>query len=134
MGSGNKKITALKNQFLSVDSVNALMESIDLPAIEIINYPVRIEKKDGSYTTVKPFADNRVSFSVDNNYGEMLRTYCNEERKPSKNKSYAKSQNVLISKYSDEDGNEFTESEFNAFPVLNVVKHIAILTTDVASS
>ena len=134
LGSGNKKITALKNQFLSVEAVNALMESIDLPMIEIINYSIAIEKKDGSRTSVRPFADNRVSFSVDNNYGDMLRTYCNEERKPNKAKSYAKSQNVLISKYADQDGNEYTESEFNAFPVLNVVKHIAILTTDVAES
>lgn len=130
MGSGSKKITTLKNHFLSVDSVNALLESVGLPSIEIIDYPIQIEGKDGSYTTVRPFADNRVSFSVDNNYGEMMRTYSNEERIPNKTKSYAKAENVLISKYSDLDGNEFTESDFNAFPVLNKANQIAILKTD----
>lgn len=130
MGAGKNKITALKNQFLSVDSVNGLLEAIGLPMIEIIDYPIQIEGKDGTYTTVRPFADNRVSFSVDNNYGEMYRTYSNEERSPNKVKSYAKAENVLISKYGDMDGNEYTESEFNAFPVLNKVNSIAILKTD----
>ena len=130
LGSGSKKITALKNQFLSVDSVNALMESIDLPMIEIMKDVVYIEGKDGESTGIRPFADNRVSFSADNNYGEMLRTYSNEERNPNKIKSYAKAENVLISKYMDNDGNEVTESEFNAFPVINKLKHIAILKTD----
>ena len=64
----------------------------------------------------------------------MYRTYCNEERKPNKVKSYAKSENVLVSKYADLDGNEFTEGEFNAFPVLNKVNHIAILKTDVSDA
>ena len=126
-------VTEIKNSFLGVDRVNEFMVSIDLPTIEIINVPITIEKKDGTYTTIRPFADNRVSFSVDNNYGEMYRTYANEERMPNKTKAYANAMNVLISKFSDQDGNEFTEGEFNAFPVLNKTNSIAILKTDVAS-
>lgn len=126
-------ITEIKNQFLGVTSVNAALMSMDLPEVEIIDYPISVEAKDGSYTIVKPFADHRVSFSVDNNYGTMFRTYANEERSPNPVKSYAKAMNVLLSKYQDMDGNEFTESEFSAFPVLNVANKIAILKTDATS-
>lgn len=131
MQMGN--VTEIANNFLGVEKVNQFMEAVDLPTIEIINHPITIEAKDGSYSTIRPFADNRVSFSVDNNYGDMFRTYANEERLPNKSKSYAKALNVLISKYSDADGNEFTEGEFNAFPVLNKVNSIAILKTDATS-
>jgi hypothetical protein len=126
-------VKAEKPNLLGVNNVNLFLEAIDLPTIELINYPVSIEKKDGTYTTVRPFADNRVSFSVDNNYGEMVRTYSNQERSPNKMKSYANSLNVLIAKYQDLEGNEITENEFNAFPVLNKANSMAILTTDVAA-
>lgn len=122
-----------KNQFLGKDHVNAFMASIDLPTIELINNSISVEKKDGTYTAIRPFADNRVSFSVDNNYGDVFRTYSNEQRKPNKMKSYATSMDVLISKYADLDGNEFTEGELNAFPVINKANSIAILKTDVAT-
>lgn len=124
--------TEIKNNFLGVEKVNDFLTSVDLPTIEIINYPIMVENKDGSYTTIRPFADNRVSFSVDNNYGDMYRTYANESRLPNKSKTYSTAMDVLISKYSDNDGNEFTEGELNAFPVLNKVNSISILKTDVA--
>lgn len=130
---GEKTVKVNSSQFLGVDDVNLFLESIDLPAIEIINTPISVEKKDGTYTTVRPFADNRVSFSVDNNYGDVFRTYANEQRLPNKVKTYADSMNVLLSKYSDMDGNEFTEGELNAFPVLNKANSIAIMKTDVAT-
>jgi len=128
-----KTVTVNSNQFLGVNDINLFLESVDLPMIEIINAPVTIEAKDGTYTTIRPFADNRVSFSVDNNYGDLLRTYANEQRRPNKVKTYATSMNVLLSKYSDMDGNEFTEGELSAFPVLNKANSIAIMKTDVTS-
>lgn len=130
----SKTVTVNSNQFLGVNDVNLFLESVDLPMIEIINQPITVEAKDGSYSTIRPFADNRVSFSVDNNYGEVYRTYANEQRIPNKVKTYATSNNVLLSKYSDLDGNEFTEGELNAFPVLNKANSIAILKTNVATT
>ena len=129
----DKVVTVKSAKFLGVKDVNDLLESVDLPLIEIINAPVTIETKAGTYTTIRPFADNRVSFSVDNNYGDVLRTYANEQRIPNKVKTYATSMNVLLSKYSDMDGNEFTEGELSAFPVLNKANSIAILKTDVTA-
>lgn len=131
--AGDKKMTDINQVFIGVNNVNVFLSAIGLPTIEIIDTPINIEAKDGTYSTVTPFADGRVSFSLDNNYGEMFRTYSNEERSPIAGRSYAKSQNVLISKYQDGDGNEFTQSEFIAIPVINKANSLAILKTDATS-
>jgi hypothetical protein len=131
---GDTVVQVSNNQFLRLEKVNVFLESVDLPMIEIVNDPFTVEAKDGTTSVIRPFADNRVSFSVDNDYGELYWTYANESRSPNKVKTYATSNNVLISKYMDVDGNEFTEGEFTAFPVLNKVKQIAIMQTDVATS
>jgi hypothetical protein len=133
MEVGAKKLTSIKNNIIGVDNVNVFFSSIGLPTVEIIDTPINIQAKDGSTSVVTPFADGRVSFSVDNNYGELFRTYSNEERSPIAGRSYAKSQNVLISKYQDGDGNEFTQSEFIAIPVIDKANSIAIMVTDATS-
>lgn len=127
------QFTNVSNILLAPETVTALFRGVGLPAIEIIDYPIQIEKADGTYATVLPFADGRVSFRVDNNVGELLYTYANEQRRPVAGKSYATAMNVLVSKFSDNDGNEFTEGEFNAFPVLNAVNTMSILKTDALS-
>lgn len=126
-------VTEINNQFLGLNTVNQFLQAIDLPIIELVTDPFTIEAKDGTTSTIRPFADNRVSFSTDNDYGELYYTYANEQRMPNKVKTYATSKNVLISKYMDMDGNEFTEGELSAFPVINKVKQMAILQTDVTS-
>lgn len=123
-------ITEISNNFLGVNTVNTFLTAIDMPVIEIVNDPFTVEAKDGSVSTIRPFADDRVSFSVDNDYGQLYYTYANESRMPNKTKTYATSNNVLISKYMDNDGNEFTEGELTAFPVISKVKQIAIMETD----
>ncbi len=125
--------TQISSVLLSAETVNALFRGVGLPVIEVIDYPVQVEKKDGTYTTVLPFANGRVTFVVSDNLGELLYSYANEERRPVAGKSYAKAMNVLISKFSDNDGNEFTEGEFNAFPVINAASTMAILKTDATS-
>lgn len=125
--------TQVSNILLSVDTVNALFRGVGLPTIELIDYPVQVEKADGTYTTILPFANDRVSFRVDDNVGELLYTYANEQRRPVAGKSYATAMNVLVSKYSDNDGNEFTEGEFNAFPVINAASTMSIIKTDATS-
>lgn len=125
--------TQVSNVLLAPETVSVLFRGVGLPEIEIIDYPVQVEKKDGTYTTILPFADNRVTFAIDNNFGQMLYTYANEERRPSAGKSYSKAMNVLLSKFSDNDGNEFTEGEFNAFPVINAANTMSIMKTDSTS-
>ena len=122
--------TLVSNALLGVDTVNGLFSGVGFPKIELIDYPVPVEKADGTYTTVLPFANDRVSFRVDDNVGELLYTYANEQRRPVAGKSYATAMNVLVSKYSDNDGNEFTEGEFNAFPVINAASTMSIMKTD----
>jgi hypothetical protein len=125
--------TAINNAFLGEGSVNIAMVAMGLPMIEIMEDSIDIELKDGSTSSILPFADGRVTFSPDNNYGQLLYSYANEQRRPVAGKTYAVAQNVLISKYQDNDGQEFTESEFNAFPVLNAANHLDILVTDALS-
>ena len=131
--SGLNKTELNNNQFMTVANVNQVMQSLELPTLEIIERSYFVEGKDGTRTAIKPFADNRVSFSIDNQYGQVIRTYANEDRSPIANKSYSTAMNVLLSKYKDMDGNEFTESEFNAIPVLNKANQMAILKTDSTS-
>jgi hypothetical protein len=126
--------TQVSNVLLAPETVTALFRGVGLPAIEIIDYPVQVEAKDGSYSTVLPFADNRVTFSVSDNFGELLYSYANEQRRPVAGKSYATALNVLVSKFSDNDGNEFTEGEFNAFPVINAANTMNILVTNATSA
>jgi hypothetical protein len=125
--------TEVSNVLLAPETVTVLFRGVGLPAIEIIDYPVQIEKADGTFATILPFADNRVTFSIDNNFGEMLYTYANEQRRPVAGKSYSTAMNVLLSKFSDNDGNEFTEGEFNAFPVISAANTMSILKTDATS-
>lgn len=134
VSGGTVKGTTVANAFFGVERVNEYFETIDLPMIEIIDKKVVIEAVDGTRSTIKPFADNRVSFSVGNDYGKMVYTYANEEELPIPGKTYAKSNNVLISKYRDNNGSEYTESEFNAFPVINKANEMQIMITDVAAS
>lgn len=125
--------TQISNVLLAPETVTALFRGVGLPAIEIIDYPVQVEGKDGAFTTVLPFADHRVTFVVSDNIGELLYSYANEQRRPVAGKSYATALNVLVSKFSDNDGNEFTEGEFNAFPVINAAKTMNILHTNATS-
>jgi hypothetical protein len=125
--------TEINNAFLQVDTVSRFLVSIGLPAIELMDDPISVEKKDGTYETILPFADNRVTFTVDNNFGDMIRTYANEEQLPEPGKSYALANSVHIAKYR-KDGSEFTESEFNAFPVINIANSMMILATDETSA
>ncbi len=122
--------TEVSNAFIAPETVTQLFRGVGLPAIELIDYPVQVEGKDGAYTTILPFADDRVTFVVDDNLGDLLYSYANEQRRPVDGKSYATALNVLVSKFSDNDGNEFTEGEFNAFPVINAASSMSILKTD----
>ena len=124
------QFTQVSNILLAPETVSVLFRGVGLPAIEIIDDPIQVEKADGTYATILPFADGRVNFRVDNNVGELLYTYANEQRRPVAGKSYATAMNVLVSKYSDNDGNEFTEGEFNAFPVINAASTMSIMKTD----
>jgi hypothetical protein len=125
--------TEINNGLLSTDSINAVLLGVGLPRVELMDDSITVEAKDGSYSVVTPFADNRICFTVDNNFGEMIRTYANEEQLPEAGKSYSKVNNVSISKYR-KDGAEFTESEFNAFPVINIANSMMILATDETSA
>ena len=123
----------INNGLLATESVNTFLKSVGLPTIELMDDAITIEKKDGTTSVVLPFADNRVTFTVDNNFGDMIRTFANEEQLPEAGKSYALAENVHIAKYRKE-GSEFTESEFNAFPVINIANSMMILATDETSA
>lgn len=124
--------TLISNVLIGLPTTNALFQSIGFPEIELIDIPINVENADGTMTVVMPFADHRVTFSVSNTFGQVKRTYADEQRNPTIGKIGGAVMDVWVSKYRDNDGNEFTESEFNAFPVITTATSLDILITDTA--
>lgn len=122
--SPTKTVTLSNQNIITLESVNVYLEGIGLPQIELVEDIVRY--KDG--TGFKPFVDDRVLFSVDNNMGNMMWTYANEERLPEKTKVYAKADKTLISSYL-KDGGRFIEYELNAIPAFGRTDFMYILNT-----
>ena len=125
--------TQIANGLLSNETISAVLVGVGLPAIELMDDPITIENKDGSTSDILPFVDNRICFTVNNDFGQMFRTFANEEESPEPGKTYSLVDGVSISKYK-KDGNEFTESEFNAFPVINIANSMMILATNETSA
>lgn len=122
-------MTTPKFPIIGLDMVNAFFSAGDLPMIEIVNDKVGVQGKDGSITTIRPFADNRVTFVTSDDLVTVQYTYAEEQVTPDAEKVYTTSNNVMISAW-NKAGGRFFESEFNAFPILNYAKEMVILKTD----
>ena len=124
--SGGKMLRTVTDGAIGVDEVNIYLTSKRLPIINIEDTPVTT---DAGITY--PFIDDRICFSETLNMGNLYWTNAMEAKEGRKNpnKSYALSDLVLISKYSD-GTSEITENELNAMPIFSQLNKMLIVNTD----
>jgi hypothetical protein len=116
----------------TLDKVNEFLAANRMPIIEIVDVSIGIEK-DGVITASNPFSATNAVFIPSGPLGEIKNAFAIEDLKPVPNISYAKLKNATISKWSsNEPWQEFTKAEFNAFPVIEAIDGVWLLSTTVA--
>lgn len=121
-----------KNQLVNptIAQINEYLVATMLPEIEIINNVVGIEK-DGIITSTRPFNDASVVFIPDGKLGVIHNSVAIEKMRPVEGVAYADYNYSLISKWSEnEPFGEWTKAELNAFPGIETINGIFILTTE----
>lgn len=95
----------------------------------IVDSSFRIEKPDGSYTSVKPWAEANIVGLPGENVGRLVYGTLAEETNPVAGVNYQKSgSHILVAKYSKTDPlKEFTTAQALALPVIDGVDGIYIL-------
>lgn len=116
----------------TLDKVNEFLAANRYPSIEIVDVSIGIEK-DGVITTSNPFSSTNAVFVPAGPLGEIKNAFSIEQLKPVANISYATFKSALISKWgSNEPWQELTKAEFNAYPVIEQIEGIWLLSTTVA--
>lgn len=116
------------NLIPTLDNVNAFLTAQLWPMIEIVESSVGVEK-DGVISTIKPFNANSVSFIPDGNLGTIKNAVSIEQLRPVTNVTYGNYNGALISKWQENNPfAEWTAVELNAFPALEAIDAIYILT------
>jgi hypothetical protein len=116
----------------TLDNVNEFLAANRYPIIEIVDVSIGIEK-DGVITASNPFSSTNAVFIPDGPLGEVKNAFSIEQLKPVDKISYATFKNALISKWGEnEPWQEFTKGEFNAFPVIESINFMWLLSTTVA--
>jgi hypothetical protein len=114
----------------TLDQINTFLTANMLPTIEIVDVVTAIES-DGVPTVLRPFKASSVSFIPDGKLGVIKNAIGIEELRPVESVVYAKSNNVLISKWaSNNPFNEWTKGSLNAFPAISSIDSIYILDTN----
>lgn len=102
---------------VTLDAVNAGLRAQDLPQIILVNTRVTIEDAQHNLTTTNPWSDTYVTFIPDMKVGDFLYGPIAEETNPPEQVIQSKTNNVLVSKWSDVDPVvEVTKGESNCFP------------------
>jgi hypothetical protein len=126
LGKSNNKVLPTLN------AVDEFMTEHRLPVIEIVDKSIGIEK-DGVISTIRPFADANVALVPAGKLGTIHNALAMEEFMPVAKVSYGKFKNGLISKWQEnEPWAEFTKGELNAFPGLDAIDQIHLISTTVA--
>lgn len=121
LGKANNKVIP------TLDTVNDFLRGLKLPEIEIVNKPIGIEK-NGVISTIYPFAETVAVFVPAGKLGKIKNATAVEEYKKVEKVSYAKFNSALISKWQEnEPWAEYTKSEINAFPAIEAIDGIHIL-------
>lgn len=116
----------------TLDVVNDFLQKQMLPIIEIVDVTIGVEK-DGVIGTIRPFKDENVAFVPVGKIGTIHNALSVEQLKPVEKVSYASYKNGLISKWQEnEPWQEFTKGEINAFPGIDSIDSIALLSTNKA--
>ncbi len=98
----------------------------------IVKSSIRIEKPDGSFDSVKPFAEDNVVATPTENVGRLVYGTLAEETNPVEGVTYEKSGSyILVSEFSNNEPlEEYTASQAICLPVIDGVDEIYILHTD----
>lgn len=108
--------------------INNLLEANGWPIIEVVNQVIGVES-DGVITATRPWNDNNVSFIPDGKLGVIKNSIAIEQFKPVEHVSYATYNKALIGKWCENDPfQEYTGVELNAFPAMEMINSIFILT------
>lgn len=114
----------------TLDKVNEYLTANLLPVIEIVDEVIGVEK-DGVISPIRPFSDANISFIPSGQLGMIKNALCIEQMMPVEKVNYATYNHALLSKYSENDPwAEFTSVELNAFPALEAIDNIFLLTID----
>lgn len=117
---------------VTLENVNKIMEANMWPVIEIVDEAIGVES-DGAISTIRPFADANVAFIPDGQLGTIKNTIAIEQIRPVEKVDYATYQRVLVSKWSETDPfGEWTKGYLNAFPALEAIDSIYLLSTTAA--
>jgi hypothetical protein len=115
-----------------LDNANLLLEASQLPVIEIVDVPIGIEK-NGVITSIRPFSDTNAVFIPSGSLGEIKNSIAVEQQIPVDKVAYANYNQALISKWSDnEPFQELTKVELNAFPSIDGIGSIYLLSSTLA--
>lgn len=122
LGKANNKVIP------TLDTVNDFLRGQQLPTIELVNKPIGIET-DGVISVIYPFATTVAVFIPGGKLGVIKNAIAAEEMNRVEKVAYAKFNNALISKWQEnEPWSEYTKSELNAFPAVEAIDGIHILT------
>lgn len=125
-GQSNNKVLP------TLQAVNDFMQEQMLPVIEVVDHSIGIEK-DGQISTIRPFDDNNVALVPAGKLGTIHNALSVEQLKPVEKVSYATFKNGLISKWQEnEPWQEFTKGELNAFPGVDAIDAVQLISTNKA--
>jgi hypothetical protein len=103
--------------YLGLDTVNAVLRSLNLPPIELIETSVDIEGRDGSLTSANPWDANHVLFVPNASLGNLYVGPIAEEIERPDGVMQAKRNQILISIQRDFNPvSVLTKAESNCFP------------------
>lgn len=113
-------------------NINDFMTAQGWPMIEIVDEVIGVEK-DGIITPVRPFSQVNAVFVPDGKLGVIHNAIPIEKIQPATHVTYADFDRSLISKWQETDPfNEYTKVELNAFPGIETIDSIYLLSTNVA--
>ena len=113
----------------TIDKVNEYLSANRLPVIEVVNEMIGIEK-DGVVGAINPWEVANVAFVPAGNLGVIKHAIAIEELSKVSGVSYSTFNKALISKWSEnEPFAEYTKVELNAFPALEQIDRVYLLST-----
>lgn len=116
---------------LTLGRLNQYMSESDMPIFEVVNKKSVVEGVNGKPIVFNPFEDKNLAFIPEGKLGVIKNAIAVEEQRPVENISYALSGRILVSKWANnEPFREYTKSECNAFPVVEQINQIVLLTTE----
>jgi hypothetical protein len=128
VGKTNNKV------LVTLDNVNELLKSQQLPSIELIDQVVGVEK-DGVISAIRPFSDWNCVLVPGGKLGTIHNAFALEELKPVTGVNYGKVKQALVSKWQEnEPWAEFTKAELNAFPGIESSDQIHLIATKADSN